>query len=51
MNSLKDINKDLDDITDKVEKVYNKFTPYKKKTESIVPQKRSDSRNYHPPLT
>jgi hypothetical protein len=57
MSTLKDINKDLDEITINVEKVHTKFSPLKTKYTSTFNNERdtrppfpSYPRNYHPPL-
>ncbi|CDW71177.1 UNKNOWN [Stylonychia lemnae] len=57
MSTLKDINKDLDEITINVEKVHNKFSPLKPKYTSTFTKERENKpppptypRNYHPPL-
>ena len=54
MSTLKDINKDLDEITINVEKVHTKFSPMKSKytfkEREYKPPAPSYPRNYHPPL-
>ena len=47
MKSLKDINAELDDLDNIVEKVYTKFSPKKPPR----PPSAKPPRNYHPPMS
>jgi len=50
MDILKEINKDMDDVTYNVDKIYAKHaSPYKAKVDRSM--SRSVERNYHPPLS
>jgi hypothetical protein len=48
ITTIKDINKELDDISFAVEKVHTRFSPLKRKLTASF--NRSGPRNYHPPL-
>ena len=52
MTTLRDINRDLDDLSFSVENVHTKFSPYKSKFAGSFGKRDHDvPRNYHPPMT